>query len=159
MYWKQLKAVAKSLKNGASIGAACDGAKINRTTLWRWRKSNPKVDAFIVMHLDAQIQVVEDALFRRACGYRYEEETKEKEIGTTEKKTIKVVVKEVPPDSSACFFYLMNRAPGSWADKRALVNNYNVIKNSINPLGAFKDEELNGILDGILRRPEALQSR
>lgn len=150
MYWKQLRAITKSLQNGTSLGAACDGAKINRITLWRWRKGDKRVDALILRLLDNQIQVVEDALFRRAVGYRYEEETKEKEVGTTEKKTIKVVVKEVVPDSTACMFYLMNRCPERWADKRAVVNNTilnRVEQNAlISPVKKLKDEELDVII-------------
>ena len=63
-----------------------------------------------------------------------------------------MVVKEVVPDSTACMFFLMNRAPERWADKRALVNNTNIIKNIVNPLGKLQDEELDGIIAGF-RKP------
>lgn len=150
--WKKLRAILKSMNKGATISAACTGAKIHRKTLWTWRKEDPRVDKLVVEALDNAIQIVEDALFRRACGYRYDEETKEKEVGTSEKKIAKVVTKEVAPDSTACMFFLMNRAPERWADKRALVNNTNIIKNIVNPLGKLPDEELDGIIAGFSKR-------
>ncbi len=139
--WKKLRAIAKSLQNGASLGAACEAAKINRITLWRWRRDNKELDTFIHGLLDNQIQVVEDALFKRAVGYRYEEETKEKEVGTSEKKTAKIVIKEVIPDVTAQMFFLMNRAPGRWADKRVLVNNTIVNQNKVGTNGSFTGED------------------
>jgi hypothetical protein len=151
--FKKLRAIAKSLQNGSALGAACEAAQLNRITLWKWRKQDERLNIFIKILLEHQIQVVEDALFRRACGYRYEEITKEREESTLEKRTAKVVTKEVAPDSTACMFYLMNRAPERWADKRALVNNTNIIKNIINPLGKLADEELNGIIAGFSRKP------
>lgn len=149
---RKLKVILKSLNKGATISAACDGAKIHRKTLWSWRKEDPRIDKLIIDAQEVAIQVVEDALYRRACGYRYEEETKEREVSANEKKTVKVVIKEVPPDSTACMFYLMNRAPDRWADKRALVNNTNIIKNINNPLAKLQDEDLNGILAGFTKR-------
>ena len=156
--WKTLRAIAKSIQNGTTITAACEAAKVARVTVWRWRKSDERINKFIQALMDSQIQSVEDALFKRAVGYRYDEETKEVELGDSEKKTKRVVTKEVVPDATACMFFLMNRAPDRWADKRALVNNYNVIKNTVNPLNGYKDEELDGIIYGFVRRPEITQS-
>ena len=152
--FRKLRAIAKSLQKGAATGAACEAGKINRVTLWRWRKEDPRNNEFIERLLNNQIEVVEDALFKRACGYRYEEETKEKEVGTSEKKTAKIVIKEVVPDATACMFYLMNRAPERWADKRAIINNINVNKNSnyVSPVSKCSDEELDGILGSFTRK-------
>jgi len=151
--WKRLRAIAKSMQLGASTGAACEAAKINRITLWRWRKQDKKVNEFILRLIDHQIQVVEDALYKRAVGYRYEEETKEREIGTSEKKTAKIVVKEVVPDVTACMFILMNRASDRWSDKRALVNQTIVNRleqnNNVSVVSKLKDEELDGIINRI----------
>lgn len=144
--WKRLRVIAKSINNGASLTAACEGAKIRRGTLWKWRKENPKIDKFIENLIEGQIQVVEDALFKRAVGYRYEEVTKEREESASEKRIAKVVTKEVVPDATAIMFYLMNRAPNRWADKRALINN---IVANINNSGR---EKLKDIPTPILKR-------
>jgi hypothetical protein len=71
---------------------------------------------------DADAQV-ENALFKRACGYDYEE------VETTVMKSkdgsdiiprIKKVRKQVAPDITAQIFYLKNRCYDRWRDRTAL---------------------------------------
>lgn len=75
---------------------------------------------------------VEDALYMRAIGYEYEEETWEefeierpylKEDGTivkTELRLTKKVKKKQAPDTTAQIFWLKNRRPDKWRDKQEL---------------------------------------
>jgi len=151
--WRKLKAIAKSLNNGATLSAACEGASMTAWTLWHWRKDNPKIDLFIAGLLDNQIQVVEDALFRRATGYTYEEVTKEKEESKFEKRVGKVIIKEIPSDVTACIFFLTNRAPDRWKNSRALINNTNVVKiEQENRYKDLKDEDMDSVLEGFFKR-------
>ncbi|WP_333657020.1 hypothetical protein [Tissierella praeacuta] len=71
---------------------------------------------------------VENALLKRALGYKYEEVTYERtevmgidEAGNTDMAPgtkIKTVIKEVVPDTTAQIFWLKNRKPNEWRDKR-----------------------------------------
>lgn len=65
---------------------------------------------------------VENALLKRALGYEYEEVTTE--IFSTpdggERKHIKKTKKQVPPDTTAQIFWLKNRRPDVWRDKREI---------------------------------------
>ncbi|SDW30832.1 transposase [Paenibacillus sp. PDC88] len=69
---------------------------------------------------------VENALFKRAVGYRYDEVTheaaKELDEETGQYKTVMVeskrVTKEVQPDVTAQIFWLKNRRPDTWRDKK-----------------------------------------
>ena len=69
---------------------------------------------------------VENALLKRALGYRYEEVTKEREFRKDPEtgKKIEVMVetkrisKEVQPDTTAQIFWLKNRKPAEWRDKQ-----------------------------------------
>lgn len=65
---------------------------------------------------------VENALLKRALGYKYNEVTKElivdKETGEEELKVTKVITKEVVPDTTAQIFWLKNRKPEDWRDKK-----------------------------------------
>lgn len=65
---------------------------------------------------------VENALLKRALGYRYKETTRElaKDAETGEMALIvtKEVTKEVAPDTTAQIFWLKNRKPNEWRDKR-----------------------------------------
>ena len=64
---------------------------------------------------------VEEALLKRALGYRYTEITmgqaKNPETGELEWTAVKEVTKEVMPELSAQKFWLLNRCPDRWRDK------------------------------------------
>lgn len=78
---------------------------------------------------------VENALLKRALGYKYNEVTKElckdKETGEETLVVTKVVTKEVVPDTTAQIFWLKNRKPEEWRDKRD-VQHSGTIGNEIN---------------------------
>lgn len=58
---------------------------------------------------------VENALFKRAIGYEYEEvETTIEEIDGKQRKRIKKIKKVVLPETSAMIFWLKNRKPEQW---------------------------------------------
>jgi hypothetical protein len=62
---------------------------------------------------------VEAALFKRACGYQYEEVTTEEKLdrdGNVRTLT-KKVVRDIPPDPTSAMFWLTNRQPGKWSYK------------------------------------------
>ena len=65
---------------------------------------------------------VENALLKRALGYKYTETTKERvlnpDTGEYELVVTKTVTKEVAPDTTAQIFWLKNRKPQEWRDKR-----------------------------------------
>ena len=62
---------------------------------------------------------VENALFRRAIGYDYEETVTEVVQGAdgAEREHIRRHRKHMPPDVTAQIFWLKNRRPDRWRDK------------------------------------------
>lgn len=62
---------------------------------------------------------VENALFKRALGYEYEETVTEIYTGAdgVERKHIKKLRKHMPGETAAQIFWLKNRRPGRWRDK------------------------------------------
>lgn len=72
---------------------------------------------------DIDIQV-ENALLKRALGYTYDEVTheavKDPETGKTVMIETKRVTKEVQPDVTAQIFWLKNRRPAVWRDKKEI---------------------------------------
>ncbi|WP_419890719.1 transposase [Paenibacillus xylanexedens] len=91
---------------------------------------------------------VENALFKRALGYRYDEVTREaaKELDekTGEYKTVMVetkrVTKEVQPDVTAQIFWLKNRKPETWRDKKEVDADVSGSMQVIFDAGMTKDE-------------------
>jgi hypothetical protein len=65
---------------------------------------------------------VENALLKRALGYKYVETTKEaridKKTGKEELVVVKAVEKEMPADTTAQIFWLKNRKPDEWRDTK-----------------------------------------
>lgn len=103
---------------------------------------------------------VENALLKRALGYDYTEVTQERIIQKDEYGKVitdihgfpiykmvvtKTVKKEVAPDTTAQIFWLKNRKPKEWRDKRDVEHSGEVVQN-INTkmdLSNLSDEELN----------------
>ena len=73
----------------------------------------------------ADIQV-ENALFKSACGYEYEEVTEERKLNPTtgqfEMVVTKRVKRQVQPSNTAQIFWLKNRKPDTWRDRREIDN-------------------------------------
>lgn len=88
-------------------------------TLHRWKAED---EAFCHALKAAKSQAddrVERSLFERATGYAFVEQQAIKiKVGPHEEKVeIVDVEKQVPPDTTACIFWLKNRKPQEWRDK------------------------------------------
>lgn len=90
---------------------------INPATLYDWKKRYPEISKALKKGKEVVDRQVENALLKRALGYKYEEiKTEKTEEG--KKVTVTVTVKEVVPDTTAQIFWLKNRKPDQWRDKR-----------------------------------------
>lgn len=95
---------------------------ISRSTLSEWKKKYSDISDTLKRGKEVVDRQVENALLKRALGYRYKETTRElitdKQTGISELVVTKVVEKEVVPDTTAQIFWLKNRKPEEWRDKR-----------------------------------------
>ena len=127
---------------------------ISRQTLNEWKKKYPDISDALKKGKEVVDIQVENALLKRALGYRYEEVTKEErpmfdEAGNAvldengnqifAMQPIKVVVKEVQPDVTAQIFWLKNRRPDKWRDRKDIDANVN---HKNNPFQDLTIEEL-----------------
>ena len=127
---------------------------ISRQTLNDWKKKYPDISDALKKGKEVVDLQVENALLKRALGYRYEEVTKEErpvfdEAGNAvldengnrifAMQPIKVVVKEVQPDVTAQIFWLKNRRPDKWRDRKDIDANVN---HKNNPFQDLTIEEL-----------------
>jgi len=119
---------------GLTVERLADFWQIDPATLWRWTKKNPAFCKTIKEAREAADSKVTESLFNRACGYQFEEKTFETTLIQIkpaadptkvnaecfiEKEHLKKrVVKEVAPDTVACMFWLMNRQPEFWKDRK-----------------------------------------
>jgi len=99
---------------------------IGTTTLYRWKNDYREIRESLKKGKEVVDIEVENALLKRALGYKYTEVTRERvtelnpQTGEPESKLVvtKEVVKEVQPDVTAQIFWLKNRKPDVWRDKR-----------------------------------------
>lgn len=99
---------------------------VNRATLYDWKKRYSDISDTLKSGKEVVDRAVENALLKRAMGYRYEEVTKEpgtiedEESGELKRVMVetKRVTKEVQPDVTAQIFWLKNRKPDVWRDKQ-----------------------------------------
>lgn len=103
---------------------------ISRSTLSDWKKKYSDISDILKKGKEVVDREVENALLKRALGYKYKEVTKERietrdangVITAVDLKTTKIVEKEVSPDITAIIFWLKNRKPEEWRDKREVEN-------------------------------------
>lgn len=86
---------------------------VSRVTLLNWRKRYPEIEAAVMDGKEKADRVVENALYKRATGYSYEEVFRNEDG-----KVVKRVTKDVAPDVTAAIFWLKNRKPEFWRDRK-----------------------------------------
>lgn len=114
---------------------------ISKSTLYEWKKKYSDLSDSLKKGKEVVDRLVENALLKRALGYKYEEVTKEMvEDGTGRLAITKVVTKEVQPDTTAQIFWLKNRKPNEWRDKQNIEHSGSMNVN--NPFSELSTEEL-----------------
>lgn len=106
---------------------------ISRDTFYRYKeKYSDFFDSLKKGKEVADIEV-ENALFKRAIGYKYKEVIKEvKEIDGKKSTYVKEVIKEMPGDVAAQIFWLKNRKSSKWKDKQDIDIEDNNVSITIN---------------------------
>lgn len=85
-------------------------------TLYEWKKKYSVICDTLKKGKEIVDIQVENALLKRALGYTTTETKIKKELGQiTEEITI---TKEIPPDPTSAIFWLKNRRPEQWREKR-----------------------------------------
>lgn len=114
---------------------------IDTRTLYRWKKQHCQICQSLKKGKAVVDIQVENALLKRALGYEYTERTKERvfdpETGEHVLVTTKEVKKEVQGDTTAQIFWLKNRKPEMWRDKKDIG-----VEGSLNTAASLTDEEL-----------------
>lgn len=109
-------------RDGLSDKQIAHNIGITQTTLYEWQKRFPELSEALKKGKEVVDREVENALLKRAMGYEYDEVTQEpvtdKDTGITEMRVTKRVTKQIAPDVTAQIFWLKNRKPDEFRDKR-----------------------------------------
>lgn len=104
-------------RDGLADEQIANNCGISRSALSAWKKAHPQILQALKRGKEVADIEVENALYKRALGYRYKEVTQEVNKQTQCLETTKEITKEVAPDVKAQIFWLKNRKPGTWRDK------------------------------------------
>lgn len=103
-------------RDGLTDEQIAENMGICRDTLIEWKKKYSDISDTLKKGKEVIDRQVENALLKRALGYKYTEVTKERVEGGF--VVTKEVTKEVVPDTTAQIFWLKNRKPDVWRDKK-----------------------------------------
>ena len=98
-------------RDGLTQQQIADNLGINVDTLIEYKKKYTDFSEALKKGKEVIDIEVENALLKRALGYKYDEVTYENGVET------KRVTKEVQPDTTAQIFWLKNRKPNNWKDR------------------------------------------
>ena len=124
----QLEAWARDGLTYEQIASNCG---IALSTLKDWRKRFSAISTAIKKGKAVVDIMVENALYKRAMGYTFEEVVHERTcvgkdddgLPIYEMVETKRATKEVQPDVTAQIFWLKNRKPAEWRDKQQIDTN------------------------------------
>ncbi len=89
---------------------------IRRPTLYDWKKKYSDISDALKRGKEVVDRQVENALLKRALGYEFKEITQE--LTEDGMRVTKVITKQQAPDTTAQIFWLKNRKPEEWRDKK-----------------------------------------
>lgn len=109
--------------NGESIENICDKLSLSQDTWYRYCKEHETLSEVIRLARNITIQKVERSLLNLCTGYEYEELKTIVEEDKNGKKRTKLEKNKryQPPSAVAISFFLRNRCPAEWSDKKELV--------------------------------------
>lgn len=133
---------------GATDKDLAEFFSVSEQTLNKWKKDYPEFLESLKKGKNIADANVASKLYNRAIGYDYEEkhfETKQsKKDASPELVESKRIKKHMPADTTAAIFWLKNRQPGKWRDRKEVDANVNLS----DELESMTDEELIAIIRG-----------
>ena len=114
----KLAAVQGWARNGLTCEQMAHNLGVSLTTFYKYQAQETEFANAIKKGKEVVDFEVENALLKRALGYSYVEVKEEIEYGVVTKRT--KTVKQVPPDVGAAAFWLKNRKPTEWRDRKEI---------------------------------------
>ena len=116
---------------------------ISSETLRVWSNTYPAISEALRKGKEVVDRYVENALYKRAIGYEYEEEKAYmQEIDGVITKRKEVHKKTALPDTTAQIFWLKNRKPAEWRDRQTMEHSGHIDTSK-------RAEEIEEYLDGV----------
>lgn len=118
-YWLSEEGLTKIdgwARDGCTDDEIAKHCNVAPRTFANWKAKYPQLAAILRQGKEYADRRVERSLYQRALGCRVEEV-----VYNGDGDIVKRIVKDVPPDVTAIIFWLKNRKPEEWRDKREIV--------------------------------------
>lgn len=96
---------------GATDKELADFFQVAISTVCLWKVEHPEFSEALKLGKDVADERVKSALYNRALGYSHEEDDIRAINGEL---VVTPTIKQYPPDTTACIFWLKNRQPDKW---------------------------------------------
>lgn len=116
------KQAEKLCRLGATDKEVADFLEVDVATVYRWKHRYPEFcDALKSGKVYAD-ERVERSLYQKATGFEYVEQQAIKVKVSSQEEKIEVVdvIRHSPTDTTAAIFWLKNRRPAEWRDRREM---------------------------------------
>lgn len=113
---------------------------ISEESFYKYKKEHVEFSESLKKGKEVIDYEVENALLKRALGYSYTETRVKKEYGKVVEEVS--IEKEVAPDTTAQIFWLKNRRPDKWRDKKNVEHSGEVA----NPYQDLSTQELRELI-------------
>lgn len=140
-------------RDGLTDEQIAENLGIVKSTFYKYKDEHSDFSNALKKGKEVSDYMVENALFKKALGYQYEEVTYEAiKIGDGDHEVpaerIRTVVKEAAPDTTAQIYWLKNRRPDKWRDKP---DTYEKLKKLIGLLAKLNltEDEVNELVNGL----------
>jgi hypothetical protein len=133
-------------KAGLSDEQIAKNIGVTTTTFYEWKKKYADFTEALKKGKEVSDFEVENALFKSATGYEYEERKEVQEVvdGVMRKK-MEITRKHVPPNATSAIFWLKNRKPVEWRDRKE--TNISGELTTVNPYENLTVDELRRLAD------------
>lgn len=102
-------------RDGLTDDQIAKNCGVSRSTLAQWKISFPDISDALKKGKEIVDYEVENALLKRALGY--DAQDTKVELGPDGSKTVQTL-RHIPGDTTAQIFWLKNRRPDKWRDRR-----------------------------------------
>jgi hypothetical protein len=110
-----VRQAGKLCRLGATDQEIADFFEVNVRTIYRWKGEHDEFCQALKAGKEEADNRVERSLFARANGYEHDEV----DIRVVGQEIVQTQIRKFyPPDTTAAIFWLKNRKPAEWRDKR-----------------------------------------
>ena len=113
--------IASACRNGATVDDLCRIIGCGKSVFHQMKKEFSEFSGLLKKNREVADLEVENALYKRAIGYEYTEESTSEVVvkdGNGATTYVRKTKKQMPPDTTAQIFWLKNRQPKKWRDKQ-----------------------------------------